>query len=180
MLKEASKYSNPCRVVKYKPRIIVKSSLLTASLWDPAIRAWWDQVTVTPDLNKIKVFKKGTSKALKGKIPTGGHVLASSIEGAKLLWKKAQKKERKKKTSEMIKSPIPHRSPSSTIEECNPWCAPSVEISVHHWNLIRIRDKILEINKKKDFSWNHLVSPRVRFKAAADLNKGQGDSFTRW
>lgn len=47
-------------------------------------------------------------------------MLASSILGASLEWKKAQKKDKKKKISETIKSPIPQRKPSSTIEECSP------------------------------------------------------------
>jgi hypothetical protein len=38
----------------------------------------------------------------------------NSIVGDKLLWKKAQKKEIKKKISETINRIIPHRSPSVT------------------------------------------------------------------
>jgi hypothetical protein len=38
----------------------------------------------------------------------------NSIVGDKLLWKKAQKKETKKKTSEIINKIIPHRNPKVT------------------------------------------------------------------
>lgn len=38
-----------------------------------------------------------------------------SIEGVKLLWKKAQKKEKKKSTSEIINRTIPMRKPLVTL-----------------------------------------------------------------
>jgi hypothetical protein len=52
---------------------------------------------------------------LKGLIPAGGQLAPISTAGAKLLWKKAQKKERKKSTSEVINKIIPHRKPTPTI-----------------------------------------------------------------
>ena len=53
-------------------------------------------MTVTPEANKIAVFKRGIWKGLNAAIPTGGHVIPNSIVGDKLLWKNAQKKEIKK------------------------------------------------------------------------------------
>lgn len=53
------------------------------------------------------MFNKGTSKGLKGITPLGGQFLPSSIVGARLLWKKAQKKDIKNKTSEQINNSIP-------------------------------------------------------------------------
>lgn len=41
-------------------------------------------------------------------MPAGGHMVPSSTAGVNLLWKKAQKKEKKNKTSEVIKRIIPH------------------------------------------------------------------------
>jgi len=35
----------------------------------PASRAWWAQVTLTPEEIKINVFRRGTSKGLKVEIP---------------------------------------------------------------------------------------------------------------
>jgi len=40
--------------------------------------------------------------------------------GDNLLWKKAQKKEIKKNTSEIINKIIPHRKPIVTGKVCNP------------------------------------------------------------
>jgi len=58
---------------------------------------WWAHVTVTPEDNKIAVFNRGISNGLKGFTPKGGHNIPISTTGAKLLWKKAQKNETKKK-----------------------------------------------------------------------------------
>lgn len=80
----------------------------------PSIKAWWAHVIVTPELRRIAVFKRGIWKGLNGLIPTGGQIVPISIEGARLLWKKAQKKEKKKRTSEVIKRIIPHRRPNPT------------------------------------------------------------------
>jgi len=82
----------------------------------PSIRAWCAQVTLTPEDSKTIVFSKGTWNGLNALIPAGGHKLPISAAGARLLWKNAQKKEAKNNTSDTIKSPIPHRSPSSTID----------------------------------------------------------------
>ena len=62
---------------------------------------------VTPDDNSTAVFKRGTKKGFRGVIPVGGHVTPISTEGASLLWKKAQKKAKKKQTSEVINKIIP-------------------------------------------------------------------------
>jgi len=81
----------------------------------PSIKAWCDQVTLTPDDNKIIVFIKGTFQGLKASTPIGGHEHPNSMLGESLLWKKAQKKEKKNITSEVIKSSMPQRNPISTI-----------------------------------------------------------------
>jgi len=52
--------------------------------------------------------------------PSGGQVKPNSIEGARLLWKKAQKKEKKNITSETINRIIPSRSLVITLDVCNP------------------------------------------------------------
>ena len=82
--------------------------------WLDSIIAWWAQVTVAPEDNKIMVFSKGIWKGLKGTTPLGGHAMPISMAGASLLWKKAQKKEKKNKTSDKINKIIPHRSPATT------------------------------------------------------------------
>jgi len=57
------------------------------------------------------VFSSGTLHGDKGLIPVGGQFLPSSIVGANLLWKKAQKKAKKKQISEIINRIIPIRNP---------------------------------------------------------------------
>ena len=77
-------------------------------------------MTVAPDDSKIIVFNKGIWKGLKGIIPFGGQAIPISTAGDKLLWKKAQKKEKKNNTSDTINKIIPHRSPATTILVCKP------------------------------------------------------------
>ena len=79
-----------------------------------SIRAWWDHVTLIPEESKINVFNRGTWVALNGIIPDGGHNNPISIVGLNLLWKNAQKNEKKNKTSEVINKIIPHRKPLIT------------------------------------------------------------------
>jgi len=66
---------------------------------------------VAPELNNIAVLSKGIEKGLRGSIPTGGHITPISIEGDKLLWKNAQKKLKKNKTSETINNRNPNFNP---------------------------------------------------------------------
>jgi hypothetical protein len=75
---------------------------------------------VTPEERRIIVFSRGTWKGLKGETPRGGQKLPISKVGERLLWKKAQKKEKKNKISEVMNRIIPHRSPFSTIEVWSP------------------------------------------------------------
>jgi hypothetical protein len=72
---------------------------------------------VIPDDSRISVFSSGTWKGLRGMVPIGGHTPPISKLGASLLWKKVQKKEKKKRTSEAIKSSIPIRRPATTFFE---------------------------------------------------------------
>lgn len=75
---------------------------------------WWAHVTVTPEARSTAVFNSGTLNGLRGVIPVGGHAQPSSGVGDKLLWKNAQKKAKKKSTSDVIKRIIPHRNPLVT------------------------------------------------------------------
>jgi hypothetical protein len=84
-------------------------------VWLLSINPWCAHVTVTPEARRIAVLRRGIWRGLKGLIPQGGHIAPISIVGARLLWKKAQKKEIKKKTSEIINKIIPHRNPKVTI-----------------------------------------------------------------
>lgn len=85
-----------------------------------SIILWWAQVTVTPELRRIIVFKRGTWNGLNGNTPLGGHIKPISIEGARLLWKNAQKNEKKNNISDIINKIIPQRKPLATIEVWSP------------------------------------------------------------
>jgi len=80
----------------------------------------WAHVIVAPDERRMVVLSKGTSKGLMASIPTGGQTLPTSTLGLKEAWKNAQKKAKKKKTSELMKSTIPMRIPLSTFRVCFP------------------------------------------------------------
>lgn len=80
---------------------------------------WWAQVTVTPDARRTAVFKRGTLNGFSGLIPVGGQQHPISGDGARDLWKNAQKKAKKNITSEVINKIIPHRRPVVT---CLVWC----------------------------------------------------------
>ena len=65
-------------------------------------------MTVAPEARRMAVLSSGIWNGLKAWIPAGGQVVPSSTAGASLLWKKAQKKEKKNRTSEVINRIIPH------------------------------------------------------------------------
>lgn len=75
---------------------------------------WWDQEIEIPEEIKIVVLRRGISNGLNGKIFIGGHIDPISILGDNLLWKKAQKKEIKKKISETMNKIIPNFNPHKT------------------------------------------------------------------
>lgn len=64
---------------------------------------------VAPDERSTAVFSRGTSIGLSGVIPVGGHSAPSSGVGTRLTWYNAQKKPRKKKTSDVMNRIIPYR-----------------------------------------------------------------------
>lgn len=74
-------------------------------------------------------------------IPTGGQQQPSSVVGASLLWKNAQKNAKKKHTSERMNRSIPYRSPVVTYVLWAPWNVPSRITSRHHWIIDRPRTK---------------------------------------
>ena len=180
MEKGASIYSSSWIIVKYTPNTTVINKDLNASLKWPSIRAWWDHVTLAPEDNRIIVFSRGTLNGLNAWMPIGGQVDPNSILGDNLLWKKAQKNEKKNITSEQIKSNIPQRSPVSTIRVCIPWYVPSREISRHHWYITNIINTSLHLISVTLFEWNQDTSPVVRPRAEMALIKGQGDISTKW
>jgi len=178
--KGASQYSKPWRAVKRTPRRIVIAKLNIDWEWFFSIRLWWVQVTVTPLLRRIIVFRSGTWNGLNGWAPKGGHISPISIEGARLLLKKAQKKEKKNKISDVIKRIIPQRMPFLTIDVWSPWWVDSRPTSRHHWMHV-IESKNTPIRTKFILKvWNHLVTPVVIIRAAVPAASGHGLWSTRW
>lgn len=98
-------------MVKYRPSRTVSVSAWIACFWFPSVMLWCAQVTVTPEASRMAVLRRGTSRGFRGVIPVGGHWLPSSGVGARLEWKKAQKKPRKKNTSDVMNKIIPYRRP---------------------------------------------------------------------
>lgn len=148
--------------------------------WEFFIKLWWAHVIVTPELNKIAVFKRGIEKGLIIEIPTGGQIAPNSREGAKELWKKAQKKAKKKQTSEVINKIIPHRNPSKTL---GPWkpCARDSIITFFHQKIITI-NIIIKPSKRRDRLelWNQFTKPIVIIKELEAPIIGQGLNSTKW
>lgn len=98
---------------------------------------WCAHVTVTPEASRMAVFRRGTSIGFRGLIPTGGHCPPSSGVGARLEWKNAQKKPRKKKASDVMNRTIPYRRPFCTVGVWWPWNVLSRTMSRHHWSMTR-------------------------------------------
>lgn len=148
--------------------------------WLFSMRLWWAQVTVTPDPSKIMVLRRGTWNGLNGVTPLGGHINPISIDGASLLWKNAQKKEKKNKISDVINKIIPQRNPLDTIEVWRPWNVPSRLISRHHWMQVNTMIQTPIRNKFILNSWNHFTIPVVIVRAAVAPVKGHGLWSTKW
>jgi len=149
-------------------------------LWNSQSNLLWAQVTLIPEESKIIVFRRGTPQGLNTIIPWGGQLDPISTLGAKLEWKNAQKKDTKKNTSEVIKRIIPIRRPSSTILVWNPWKVLSREISRHQVKAVSVSiDKLINMGMVL-FLCIHFEIPLVKPKAKFDLNRGHGDSSTRW
>jgi hypothetical protein len=128
----------------------------------------------------MAVFNKGICSGLKGTIEEGGHIAPNSIVGDSLLWKKAQKKDIKNKTSETIKRIIPHRNPITTGKECNPCRVPSRVMSRHHWYIVKIIIKPPSLARLSWNKWNHSIMPESINIAPKAPVRGQGLWFTKW
>lgn len=149
-----STYSYICRNEKYPPKIIVIKRLLFICLKLLVKSLWCAQVTAIPEDNKIIVFNKGILKGLNLSIPRGGQQRPNSIVEDKLEWKKAQKKEIKKKISDTINKIIPNFKPTRTFFVCSPWNVLSRATSRHHWNIVnKITIKPIIIKNFLLFKW---------------------------
>lgn len=176
----ASTYSKPWKPVKIAPKETVSRRENFALLKLFLIISWWDQVILTPEDNSKIVFRSGILIGLNELTEQGGHIWPNSTVGETLLWKKAQKKDTKKNTSDAMNKIIPVFNPLITNSEWFPWSEASRWISRHHEKAIksiRIRDTdtifivILFIIIKPD---------ATKQKAPFEARRGQGLVSTRW
>lgn len=178
--KGAEIYSNPWKREKTPPNKIVILKEKIAILKCPFNKAWCLQVTLTPEESNKIVLRRGILMGLKGRIPVGGHICPSSIAGEILLWKKAQKKETKKNTSEIINKIIPVFKPLITKSEWCPWIEASRWISFHH--IKATSDVKIKIMRRGFLRLLFIkIKPEARsLKALLDAKIGQGLTSTRW
>ena len=139
-------------------------------------------MTVHPESNKINVFNDGISQGLNVRMPLGGHEAPISIEGETLLWKNAQKKAKKNKTSEIINKIIPKRNPCCTIPV---WCPSNVDsrtTSLHQTNITKSKLKNPNKSIKDPYlnAWKYNTPPIVLVKAANEATNGHGLGSTKW
>jgi hypothetical protein len=70
---------------------------------------------VKPEINKSKVLQVGINQKWSPLIEIGGQTPPTHIDGERLKWENAQKKEKKNITSETIKRIIPNFKPRTTF-----------------------------------------------------------------
>lgn len=112
-------------------------------------------------------------------MPTGGHTEPISILGLNLLWKKAQKKEKKNITSETINRTTPNRSPFLNGLVWKPWNVASRTTSRHQFTIVnKTKNKP---SKKPDLveNLNQKARPATKQKAPNLPVIGQGEGFTK-
>lgn len=126
------------------------------------------------------MFKRGILIGLKEWMSRGGQLCPNSIVGEMLLWKKAQKNDTKKNTSEVINRIIPVFNPFITISEWFPWLVASRWISRHHEKAtINMIIKVTIITFFVTL-FTRRRPDSTRAKAPFEAKIGQGLTSTRW
>lgn len=103
-------YSKYCNQLNKIPNEIASNNPLTTTDLQPAKMARCAATSATPDVSKTTVFTKGKAKASSvssKRIPSGGQIPPIVIAGAKLAWKKLQKKGKNNIASEPRNKIIP-------------------------------------------------------------------------
>lgn len=142
IVNEASLYSMAWIPVKIIPYVKVKIIANIVFLLLLLMISWCAHVIETPLARRSAVLRRGIANGLIGSIPVGGQMQPIWGVAAKLLWKKAQKKERKNITSEEMNKAIPHRNPFWTTWVWTPSKVASRIISFHQ------RKRIINITNK--------------------------------
>ena len=103
-------YSRYCSQLNKIPKEIASNKPLTTTDLHPAKIALCAATKATPDVSKTTVFTSGNAKASSvssNLIPSGGQIPPIVIAGAKLAWKKLQKKGKNSIASEPKNRIIP-------------------------------------------------------------------------
>jgi len=178
--KEASWYSNPCNKENKTPNVTVRNKAFNLLTLSESKKEWWHQVIDTPEERSSNVFSNGILMGLNGIIIWGGHTCPNSKLGEILLWKKAQKKEAKNKTSETINNNIPACNPTVTCKLWLPCAILSAKTSRHQQKAV---NKIMGNANKSEvltFTLNHKIIESIKVKAPIEAIKGQGLFSTKW
>jgi len=144
------------------------------------IKEWWLQVTLIPEDKRITVFRRGTWNGFRDKVPNGGQEIPISMLGARLLWKKAQKKEKKNKISEIMNKSIPKRSPLITNKEWYPCQELSRHTSRHHRVEAKVTKKRLIIKAVKFLEIIQIIILNNLFIERKPVIRGQGLGEMMW
>src|SRR5262245_59722945 len=100
-------YSNAWIEVNSRPSRPVKVRPWISWVRLPSRSAWCAQVSVQPEVSRIRVLSSGSDSGSKVTLPCGGHTPPIASLGASEASKNAQKKAAKNITSEAMNSAMP-------------------------------------------------------------------------
>ena len=126
------------------------------------------------------MFIKGIPIGLNDLIPLHGHLCPIKISGDRDEWKNAQKKDKKKKISEVINSIIPSLSPFKTSFVCIPSKVDSRMMSRHQLNETKDNNTRLTKNIILFGLFIKILTVKIIvLKSWKDARMGQGLRVTR-
>src|SRR5215469_5520974 len=100
-------YSQAWQHVNATPRQMVRMRPYTSALRLPSRRPWCAQVTVVPEVRRIKVLRNGSAQGLKTWTLAGGQLALFACSGNRAKLKNAQKNATKNITSEAMNRNMP-------------------------------------------------------------------------
>jgi hypothetical protein len=167
-------------MVKESPKtMVISSASLELFLLFINIE-WWAHVKETPEDSKITVLRNGVWNGLKASINRGGQTEPREGVGDRLEWKNAQKKDKKKNTSDTINKAMPNFNIVTTVFECQPSMVLSRTISRHQRR--DVNNKLIKLTEIRVKSLVTIIRIRlaVKLKALMDLIIGQGLMVIIW
>jgi len=182
MVKGVTLYSNLWILVKTTEHLRVRiSPVVTPSLF-PARILLCLQVTLTPDLRRMRVFFRGIPILSTVSIPLGGNWTQISTTGTRAEWKNLQKNALKKKISFTMNHSTPILWDPVTLRVWFPWNVDSRVMSRHQIYMTKtiIARPISLDSPPKGTLLHHLVTPVVNQSLPRLARNGWGLSSTRW